>query len=54
MAAIGPELRAGSFKPLAVACCLVAVSGRYSSTVKKSEQAEQLLQEIVESVRVPV
>jgi hypothetical protein len=32
----------------------VAVSGRYSSTVKKSEQAEQLLQEIVESVRVPV
>ena len=44
------------FKPLAVAVFAhrVAVSGRYSSTVKKSEQAEQLLQEIVESVRVPV
>jgi len=43
-------------KPLAVAVFAhrVAVSGRYSSTVKKSEQAEQLLQEIVESVRVPV
>ena len=26
----------------------------YSSTLKKSEQAEQLMQEIVGSVRVPV
>jgi len=32
----------------------VAVNGRYSSTLKKSEQAEQLMREIVESVRVPV
>jgi MoxR-like ATPase len=44
------------FKPLVVAVFAhrVAVNGRYSSTLKKSEQAEQLMQEIVESVRVPV
>jgi hypothetical protein len=30
------------------------VSGLYSSTLKKSEQAEQVIQEIVESVAVPV
>ena len=32
----------------------VAVNGRYSSTLKKSEQAEQLLRELVETIRVPV
>ena len=32
----------------------VAVNGRYSSTLKKAKQAEQLMREIVESVRVPV
>jgi MoxR-like ATPase len=32
----------------------VAVSGIHSSTLKKSEQAEQAIQEIVESVAVPV
>jgi MoxR-like ATPase len=44
------------FKPLVVAVFAhrVAVSGRYSSTLKKSEQTEQLMQEIVERVRVPV
>src|SRR5216683_6011272 len=44
------------FKPLVVAVFAhrVAVNGQYSSTLKKSEQAEQLMQEIVESVRVPV
>jgi MoxR-like ATPase len=44
------------FKPLVVAVFAhrVAVNGRYSSTLKKSEQAEQLMREIVESVRVPV
>ena len=30
------------------------VSGRYSSTMKKSEQSEQILREIVESVPVPL
>ncbi|MGC2321912.1 MAG: MoxR family ATPase [Terriglobales bacterium] len=32
----------------------VVVNARYSSTLKKSEQAEQVLREIVESVTVPV
>jgi len=32
----------------------VVVNQRYSSTMKKAEQAEQLLQEIIESVAVPV
>jgi MoxR-like ATPase len=32
----------------------VVVNARYSSTLKKSEQAEQILQEIVETVSVPV
>ncbi|HVP44717.1 MAG TPA: MoxR family ATPase [Terriglobales bacterium] len=32
----------------------VVVNARYSSTLKKSEQAEQILREIVESVPVPV
>jgi MoxR-like ATPase len=32
----------------------VVVSGRYSSTLKKSQQAEEILREIVESVAVPV
>jgi MoxR-like ATPase len=31
----------------------VAINGRYSSTVKKSEQAEQMLRELVETIRVP-
>jgi len=30
------------------------VNGRYSSTLKKSEQAELLIQEILDRVRVPV
>ena len=44
------------FKPLAVPVFAhrVVVNGRYSSTLKKSEQAEQVMQEIVESVPVPV
>jgi MoxR-like ATPase len=32
----------------------VVVNGLYSSTLKKSEQAEQVIQEIVETVPVPV
>jgi MoxR-like ATPase len=32
----------------------VVVNALYSSTLKKSEQAEQILKEIVESVAVPV
>lgn len=32
----------------------VVVSGRYASTMKKSQQAEQILREIVETVPVPV
>ena len=44
------------FKPLAVPVFAhrVVVSSLYASTLKKSEQAEQLLREIVESVPVPV
>ena len=44
------------FKPLAVAVFAhrVVVSSLYASTLKKSEQAEQVLREIVESVSVPV
>jgi len=44
------------FKPLVVSVFAhrVVVNGVYASTVKKSEQAEQAIQEIVESVPVPV
>jgi MoxR-like ATPase len=44
------------FKTLAVPVFAhrVVVSGRYSSTLKKIEQAEQILREIVDSVDVPV
>jgi MoxR-like ATPase len=44
------------FKPLAVAILAhrVVVSSLYASTLRKSEQAEQVLREIVESVPVPV
>ena len=44
------------FKPLAVPVFAhrVVVDGTYASTLKKSEQAEQVIQEIVESVPVPV
>ncbi|MGI9102015.1 MAG: AAA family ATPase [Terriglobales bacterium] len=44
------------FKTLAVHVFAhrVVVSGRYSSTLKKSQQAEEILREIVESVPVPV
>jgi MoxR-like ATPase len=44
------------FKPLVVAVFghRVAANGRYSSNLKKSEQAEQLVQEIVNRVPVPV
>jgi MoxR-like ATPase len=44
------------FKALAVPVFAhrVVVNGRYSSTAKKSEQAEQILREIVEGVAVPV
>ena len=44
------------FKPLAVSILAhrVVVSSLYASTLKKSEQAEQVLREIVESVPVPV
>jgi len=44
------------FKPLAVPVFAhrVVVNGHYASTAKKSEQADQVLREIVESVAVPV
>jgi MoxR-like ATPase len=44
------------FKQLAVAAFShrVVVNARYSSTLKKSEQGEQILREIVESVAVPL
>lgn len=44
------------FKPLAVPVFAhrVVVSSLYASTLKKSEQAEQLVREIVDSVPVPV
>jgi MoxR-like ATPase len=44
------------FKPLAVPVFAhrVVVNGNYASTSKKSEQADQVMKEIVESVAVPV
>jgi MoxR-like ATPase len=44
------------FKPLVVPVFAhrVAVNGNYSSALKKSEQAEQVIREIVENVPVPV
>jgi MoxR-like ATPase len=44
------------FKPLAVAVFghRIVVSSLYTSTLKKSEQADQVLREIVDSVPVPV
>jgi len=44
------------FKPLVVPVFAhrVVVNGLYSSTLKKSEQSEQVIQEIVESTPVPV
>src|ERR1700747_874774 len=44
------------FKPLVVPVFAhrVVVSGSYSSTLKKSEQAEQVMREIADSVAVPV
>jgi len=44
------------FKPLVVPVFAhrVVVNGLYASTLKKSEQAEQVLQEIVESTAVPM
>jgi MoxR-like ATPase len=44
------------FKPLAVPVFAhrVVVSGLYASTLKKSEQADQVLREIVENVAVPI
>jgi len=44
------------FKPLAVPVFAhrVVVDGAYASTLKKSEQSEQVIQEIVDSVPVPV
>jgi MoxR-like ATPase len=44
------------FKPLAVPVFAhrVAVNGHYASTKKKSEQADEVLREIVESVAVPI
>jgi MoxR-like ATPase len=44
------------FKPLAVAILAhrVVVSSLYSSTLKKAEQAEQVIREVVENVPVPV
>ncbi|MGC1436498.1 MAG: MoxR family ATPase [Terriglobales bacterium] len=44
------------FKPLVVPVFAhrVVVNGLYSSTLKKSDQAEQLIQEIVDSTPVPV
>lgn len=44
------------FKPLVVATFAhrVVVNGHFASTLKKSEQSDQVLREIVESVAVPV
>jgi MoxR-like ATPase len=44
------------FKPLAVPVFAhrVAVNGHYASAKKKSEQADEVLREIVERVAVPV
>ena len=44
------------FKPLVVAAFAhrVVVNGHFASTLKKSEQSDQILREIVESVAVPV
>jgi MoxR-like ATPase len=44
------------FKPLVVPVFAhrVVLNGTYSSTLKKSEQADQVIREIVESVPVPV
>ena len=44
------------FKPLVVPVFAhrVLVNGLYASTLKKSEQADQVLREIIESVPVPV
>jgi MoxR-like ATPase len=44
------------FKTLAVPVFghRVVVSARYSSTLRKSEQSDEVLREIVESVAVPV
>jgi MoxR-like ATPase len=44
------------FKPLVVPVFAhrVVVNGHYASTLKKSEQSDQILREIVESVAVPV
>jgi MoxR-like ATPase len=44
------------FKPLVVSVFAhrVVVNGHYASTLKKSEQSDQVLREIVESVPVPV
>ena len=46
----------GDFKMLAIPVFAhrVVVNARYASTLKKSEQADQILQDIVESVPVPV
>jgi MoxR-like ATPase len=46
----------GDFKPLAVPVFAhrVVVNAQYASTLKKSEQADQVLKEIVEDVAVPV
>jgi len=44
------------FKPLVVPVFAhrIAVNGLYASTLKKSEQSDQVLTEIVENVAVPV
>ncbi len=44
------------FKPLVVPVFAhrVVVNGLYASTLKKSEQSDQVLKEIIESVAVPV
>jgi MoxR-like ATPase len=44
------------FKPLVVPVFAhrVVVNGLYSSTLKKSEQAEQVIQEIVDSTAIPI
>jgi MoxR-like ATPase len=46
----------GDFKPLVVPVFAhrVVVNGLYASTLKKSEQSDQVLKEIVENVAVPV
>ena len=53
---LDPGFRPEDFKRLAVRCFShrVVVNARYASTLKKAQQAEEILREIVEKVAVPM